>query len=144
MVIRKPSNLGQQGKRIPSWMSEHPVFCCIRKRPHDDHRYSVDPFGAHSHSSKLFLKRPTSKRERSRKTPESMGARFFIASTAFRAYRNRHLEVRHSKHAPRVRGIINLKIHCSIFRKPVTVSVGPLIVPNLMIHLFEERFCTWP
>ena len=46
IVIQKPSHQGQQCKRIPSWMSKHPVFCSILKRLHDDHRYSADPFSA--------------------------------------------------------------------------------------------------
>ena len=46
LVIHKPTNREQQRKRIPSWMSKHPVFCSILKRLHDDHRYSTDPFGA--------------------------------------------------------------------------------------------------
>ena len=46
LVIPKPTNREQQGKRIPSLMSKHPVFCSILKRLHDDHRYSADPFCA--------------------------------------------------------------------------------------------------
>ena len=42
LVIHKPTSREQQGKRIPSWMSKHPVL----KWLHDDHRYSADPFGA--------------------------------------------------------------------------------------------------
>ena len=29
LVIQEPTNRGQQGKRIPSWMSKHPVFCSL-------------------------------------------------------------------------------------------------------------------
>ena len=46
LSFKKPTNRGQQGKRIPCWMSKHPVFCSILKRLHDDHRYSEDPFCA--------------------------------------------------------------------------------------------------
>ena len=42
LVIHTPTNREQQGKRIPSWMSKHPVFCSIHL--------------AHLRSSKLFLK----------------------------------------------------------------------------------------
>ena len=35
VVIQKPIR-GHQGKRIPSWMSKHPVFCSMLKRLHDD------------------------------------------------------------------------------------------------------------
>ena len=45
-VIQKPTNRGQQGKRIPSWMSKHPVFCSLLQRLHDDRRFSTDPFCA--------------------------------------------------------------------------------------------------
>ena len=31
-VIQKPTIRGHEGKRIPSWMSKHPVFCAILKR----------------------------------------------------------------------------------------------------------------
>ena len=46
LVSNKTRNREQHGKRIPSWMSKHPVFCSILKRLHDDHRYSPEPFGA--------------------------------------------------------------------------------------------------
>ena len=46
LVLHKPTNREQQGKRIPSWMSERPVFFSFLKRLHDDHRFSADPFGA--------------------------------------------------------------------------------------------------
>ena len=29
LVIQKPTNRGQQSKRVPSWMSEHPVVCLL-------------------------------------------------------------------------------------------------------------------
>ena len=45
LVIHKPTNRVQQGKRIPSWMSKHPVFCSVLKLLHDDHCFSTDPFG---------------------------------------------------------------------------------------------------
>ena len=47
LVIHKPTIREQQGKRIPSRMSKHSVFCSILKRLHD---------------AKLFLKRPKSRR----------------------------------------------------------------------------------
>ena len=48
---------------------------------------------AHLQSSKLFLKKVKKQtiRELSRKTPDSIGAKLLLASTALRAYRNRHL-----------------------------------------------------
>ena len=46
IVIQKPTNRVQQGKRIPSWMSKHPVFFSFLQHLHDDHRFSHDPFCA--------------------------------------------------------------------------------------------------
>ena len=46
VVIQARTNRGHQGKRIPGWMSKHPVFCSILKRLDDDHQYLADPFGA--------------------------------------------------------------------------------------------------
>ena len=40
-----------------------------------------------------------------------------------------------SKHASRARGITSTKISCGMFRKFLTISVGPLIVPNLINSL---------
>ena len=37
VVIQKTTTRGNQGKRIPSWMSKHPVFCSILKQLSDDH-----------------------------------------------------------------------------------------------------------
>ena len=92
LVIQKPTNRVQQGKRIPSWMSKHPVFCSLLQRPHDDHCFSTDPFGALT-EFKVFLEKAKrlTIRELSRKTPDSSGAKLLIACTALRAYRNRHL-----------------------------------------------------
>ena len=73
-------------------MSKHPVFCSILKRLHDDHRYSADPFGALAEFKAILEKaKKQTIRELSRKTPDSVGAKLLIASTALRAYRNRHL-----------------------------------------------------
>ena len=91
LVLQMPTNRVQQGKRMPSWMSKHPVFCSLLQRLHDDHRFSTDPFGALA-EFKVLLKK--AKRltilELSRKTPDSIGAKLLIASTALRAFRNRH------------------------------------------------------
>ena len=43
LVIQKPTTRGHMSKRIPSWMSKHPVFCSLLQRLHDDHRFSPDP-----------------------------------------------------------------------------------------------------
>ena len=76
LVIQKPTNREQQCKRIPSWMSKHPVFCSILKRLHDDHRCSADPFGAIAEFKAILEKaKKQTIRELSRKTPDSMGAK---------------------------------------------------------------------
>ena len=46
LVIQQPRTRGHLSKRIPSWMSKHPIFCSLLQRLHDDHRCSPDPFGA--------------------------------------------------------------------------------------------------
>ena len=93
LVIHKPTCRGQQCKRIRNWISKHPtIFCYILKRLHDDHRYCADPFGAPAEFKAILEKsKKQTVPELSRKTPDSMGAKLLIASTAFRAYRNRHL-----------------------------------------------------
>ena len=45
-VIQQPTNRGNQSKRIPSWMSKHPVFCSLLQQLHDNHRFSHDQFCA--------------------------------------------------------------------------------------------------
>ena len=37
LVIQKPSHRGHQSKRIPSWMSKHPMFGSILQPLHDDY-----------------------------------------------------------------------------------------------------------
>ena len=92
LVIQKPTHRGHQSKRIPSWMSKHLVFGSILKRLHDDHLI-LPIHSAHLRSSKRFMNRPKrlTIRELSRKTLDSIGAKHLIASTALRAYINRHL-----------------------------------------------------
>ena len=74
VVIQEPTIRGHQVQHMPSWMSEHAVFCAILKRLDDDHQYPADPFGALA-DVKIILeeaKRQTV-RELSRKTPDSLG-----------------------------------------------------------------------
>ena len=62
------------------------------QRLHDDHRFSTDPFGALAEFKVLLEKaKRLTIRELSRKTLHSIGTELLIASTALRAYRNRHL-----------------------------------------------------
>ena len=62
------------------------------QRVHDDDRFSTDAFGALAAFKVLLQKaKKLTIRELSRKTPDSIGTKLLIASTAVRAYRNRHL-----------------------------------------------------
>ena len=91
LVIQKPTPRGHLSKRIPSWMSKHPIFCSFLQQLHDDHRFSPDPFCALAEFKVLLNKaEKLTIRELSRKTPDSIGAKLFIATTALCAYRNRH------------------------------------------------------
>ena len=46
LAIQKPTNRGHQSKRIPSWMSKHPMFGSFLQQLHNDHRFFLDPFYA--------------------------------------------------------------------------------------------------
>ena len=97
LVIQKPTNRGHLSKRIPSWMSKHLVFCSLLQQPHDDHRFSHDPFCALAEFEVLPDKATKmTSRELSRQTPDCIGAKLPIATTALRAYRNRHLGDTHA------------------------------------------------
>ena len=92
LVIQKPTTRRHQSKRIPSWTSKNPVFCSLLQRLDDDHRFSSDLFGALAEFKVLLEKaKKLTVRELSRKTPDSNRAKLLMASTALRAYRNRHL-----------------------------------------------------
>ena len=59
---------------------------------HDDHRSSTDPFCALAEFKVLLNKaKKMTRRELSRQTHDCIGAKLLIASTEFRANRNRHL-----------------------------------------------------
>ena len=92
IVIRKPTTRRHMNNRIPSGMTKHPVFSCLLPRLHDDLSFLPDPFGAVAEFEATVEK---AKRhmifEFSRQTPDSIGANLLLASTAIRAYRNRHL-----------------------------------------------------
>ena len=92
LVIQKPTNRRHQSKRIPSWMSKHPIFGSILQQLHHDHSFSPDPFRALA-EFKVLLHRANeiTKRELSKQTPDCIGAKLLITSTALRACRNRHL-----------------------------------------------------
>ena len=85
VVIQKHLNRGHQSKRIPSWMSKHPIFCSLLQQLHDDHRFSRDPFCALAVFKMLLNKaKKMTSRELSRQTHDCIGAKLFIASTALR------------------------------------------------------------
>ena len=89
LVIQKLTNRGHKRERIPSCVSN---FLLLSQRLHDDLRFSADPFDALEEFKVLLekVKRLTI-RELSRKTPDSIGSKLLIVSTALRVYRNRHL-----------------------------------------------------
>ena len=92
MTRQKPTYRGHQSKRIPSWMSEHPIFCSMLQKLHDGHRFSHDPFCALAEFNVLLTKaKKLTSRELSRKASDCIVAKLMIASTALRACRNRHL-----------------------------------------------------
>ena len=73
-------------------MSKHHIFCSILQQLHDDHRFSCDPFCVLAEFKVLLHKtKKMTKRELSRQTPDCIGAKLLITSTALRAFRNRHL-----------------------------------------------------
>ena len=92
LVIQKPTHRGDLNQRIPSWMSKHPIFSSILQQLRVDHRFSPDPFCALA-EFKLLLHQAQkmTQRELSKQTPDCVGAKLLITSTALRAYRNRHL-----------------------------------------------------
>ena len=81
-----------QAKRIPSWMSKHPVFCSTLQRITEDHQYPDDPFAALADFKVILEKaRKETHRKLLRNTPGRLGAKHLTFSTALRAYKNRHL-----------------------------------------------------
>ena len=44
--FQSPQIEDTRAKRIPSWMSKHPIFCSLLQQLHDHHRFSHDPFCA--------------------------------------------------------------------------------------------------
>ena len=73
-------------------MSKHPIFGSIVQQLHDDHSFSPDPFCALA-EFKVFLHKAKeiTTRELLKQTPDCIGAKLLITSTALCAFRNRHL-----------------------------------------------------
>ena len=88
LVIQKPTNRGHQSKRIPNIPFSVP-FCNGFTMITDFLLMRL----VHSLNFKVLLHKAKKLtiRELSRKTPDSIGAKLLIASTALRACRNRHL-----------------------------------------------------
>ena len=73
-------------KRIPNWMSKHPVFGTILKQISDDHQYPEEPSAALAYLMQIIEKaRKRTGHELLRNTPGSPGAKLLIAATAMRA-----------------------------------------------------------
>ena len=67
-------------------MSKRPIFGSILQQLHNDHRFSPDPFCALAEFKVLLHKaKKMTKRELSRQTPDCIGAKLLITSTAVRA-----------------------------------------------------------
>ena len=92
LVIQKPTHRGHQNKRIPSWMSKHHILGSILQQLHNDHSFSPDPFCALAEFKVILHKaKKVTKRELLKQTPDCIGAKLLITSTALRSFRNRHL-----------------------------------------------------
>ena len=91
IVVQKPTNRCDQVKRNPSWMSKHQVFCTFLEQTSDGH-HSDEPFATLTDFI-VIVEKPMKQthQELLRNTLGSLGAKLSIASTALRAYRNRHL-----------------------------------------------------
>ena len=86
IVAQKPRGRCDKGKRIPSWMSKHHVFCTILKRISDDHQYD-EPFDALADIKSIIVKaKKQAHQELLRNTTGSLRAKFLIAATALRAH----------------------------------------------------------
>ena len=59
VVIQKLTIRSNLGRRIPSCMSTHSVFCSILKQISDDHQYPDDPFAALADFKVIFEKART-------------------------------------------------------------------------------------
>ena len=94
IVVQKPTNRCDQVRRIPSWMSTVTILSSILTKISDDHQYPADPFAALAEFNQGNLREAGKQthHELLRNTPSSLGAQLLIASTALRAYRNRHLD----------------------------------------------------
>ena len=71
---------------------KHSIFGSILQQLHDDHSFSPDPFCALVEFKVLLQKaKEVTTRELLKQTPDCIGAKLLITSTALRAFRNRHL-----------------------------------------------------
>ena len=79
VVIRKPPDHCDTGKRIPSWMSNHLVFRTILKQISDSHRYPGEPFAAVAEFKQIVEKaRKLTRHELLRCTPTSQVPNFLL------------------------------------------------------------------
>ena len=127
-LVKKPTIRRHQGKRIPSWMSKHRIFWSILKQIHDDHLYHEHPFGALADFNIILKKaRTRTVRELSRKTPDSLGAKLLTASTALRAFRNRHL---------------GTLVRCCEAWEPVGKCFDPISFESIDFHGLSQIFAS--
>ena len=92
IVSQKPTIRCNHDNRIARSISELPGFCSILKQINDDHQHPDDPSVALAVFRVILEKaRKRTVHELLRKTPSRPGVKLLTASTASRAYRNRHL-----------------------------------------------------
>ena len=138
IVIQKPSSQGQQCKRIPSWISKHPVFCSILKRLHETATDTLPAHLARSQMSKLSLNR--------------LKGRLFASPHARRltAWEQSYwsLPLHYVLKEKDILGLsceTSTKISCGMFRE--SSWRHPLDHWSNWVwwtHCLEEGFCTWP
>ena len=86
IVVQKTTNRCDQVKRIPSWMSKHPVSALLKRI--SDGQYFDEPLAALADFKVIIEKgRKQTHQELLRNTSCSLGAKLLTASTALRAYR---------------------------------------------------------
>ena len=143
LVIQKPTNRGHQSRRIPSWMSKHPLlvpFCSNFMTitgsllTHFVHLLNLKVL---RHKAKKMTKR-----EPSRQTHDCIGTKLLITSTALRACRNRHLGTFMrccEAWKPSEDCFDTLSFECIDFQRPI----ASLAHENLEAHEAEVSTLPW-
>ena len=91
LIIQKPPPREHQNKRFPSWMSKHPIFVLSCSNFMTTTDSLPTRFVRWLNCVFVHKAKKITKRELLKQTPDCIGAKLKITSTALRAYRNRHL-----------------------------------------------------